>query len=174
MPCRKRKASRILLFPLAFAPTRTLNGPRCSVSSSKFLKLTNRIEAIMMPWSSVCVCVRRSYYEGLQYDPTRIQEWYALGIPLGPIRAASAATARITCPWRRYSCQLTRLPDRLFHECIWFGCTLKRAANSAIVPSPRIAARAVFALKSGGCGCVWVWNTSIGLARSEQGCNPVA
>ena len=31
-----------------------------------------------------------------------------------------------------------------------------------------------FRLEVGGCGCVWVWNTSIGLAGSEQGCNPVA
>ena len=39
MPCRKRKASRMLLLPLAFVPTITVNGPKRSVSSAKFFEV---------------------------------------------------------------------------------------------------------------------------------------
>ena len=47
MPWRKRKASRMLLFPLALAPTITVKGPIRRVSSAKFLKLTKRSDVII-------------------------------------------------------------------------------------------------------------------------------
>ena len=37
----------MLLLPLAFAPTITVNGPTRNVSSAKFLKSTSRSEVIM-------------------------------------------------------------------------------------------------------------------------------
>ncbi len=42
----KNEFALMLLLPLASAPTVTVNGPRRSVSSAKFLKFTRGIEVI--------------------------------------------------------------------------------------------------------------------------------
>ena len=52
--------------------------------------------------------------------------------------------------WR--GARLTVATERLFHDCIWFGCTSKRSASSASVLSPHTAARTTFALNEG----LWV------------------
>src|SRR5208337_2953238 len=46
MPCRKRKASRRLLFPAAFAPMRIVSGPSLRVASWKFLNRLRRMDSI--------------------------------------------------------------------------------------------------------------------------------
>jgi hypothetical protein len=47
IPCRKRMASRKLLLPDAFAPTRRVSGESSTDSSVKLLKSLNRIERNM-------------------------------------------------------------------------------------------------------------------------------
>src|SRR5262249_47451018 len=47
IPCRKRNASRRLLFPEAFVPTRTVNLPSFRSAPLKFLKFVNFNDRIM-------------------------------------------------------------------------------------------------------------------------------
>src|SRR3989344_6618524 len=60
------------------------------------------------------------------------------------LRSTGGADGRPSVP----NTSAARSSNRAFHSVIWFGCTSNWLASSASVLSPRIAARATFALKA--------------------------